>query len=146
MNFFTDVTSWDCDVRAHFLYLAYGFETEYLNSIETGLQSTAEQGRNCSSSRMKIIQQQGNGAAEAPFPAVYLYGDEVRPECRAGRRPWSRRQTPCGGADQYLAASISSITPRTAPSTAPASNGTGMPASCRRSKYPIVPPALHSFR
>ncbi|MBS4877187.1 MAG: transglutaminase domain-containing protein [Acutalibacteraceae bacterium] len=43
-EFFTDVTSWDCDVRAHFLYLAYGFETEYLNSIETGLQSTAEQG------------------------------------------------------------------------------------------------------
>lgn len=43
-EFFTDVTSWDCNVRAHFLYLAYGFETEYLNSIETGLQSTAEQG------------------------------------------------------------------------------------------------------
>lgn len=40
-EFFTDVTSWDYDVRTHFLYLAYGFEDEYLNSIETGAQSAA---------------------------------------------------------------------------------------------------------
>ena len=32
---FTDVTSWECDVRAHFLYLAYGFEEDYLTSVST---------------------------------------------------------------------------------------------------------------
>ena len=34
-EFFTDVTSWDCDVQTHFLYLAYGFEEDYLNSVQT---------------------------------------------------------------------------------------------------------------
>ena len=32
---FTDVTGWECDVRAHFLYLAYGFEEDYLTSVST---------------------------------------------------------------------------------------------------------------
>ena len=29
------MTSWDCDVQTHFLYLAYGFEEDYLNSVQT---------------------------------------------------------------------------------------------------------------
>ncbi|MGN0477882.1 MAG: transglutaminase domain-containing protein, partial [Hominenteromicrobium sp.] len=32
---FIDVTGWTCDVREHFLYLAYGFETDCLTSVST---------------------------------------------------------------------------------------------------------------
>ncbi len=34
-DLFTDVTDWENDVRQHFVYLAYGFEDDYLNSIQT---------------------------------------------------------------------------------------------------------------
>lgn len=34
-DLFTDVTGWEGDVRQHFLYLAYGFEGDYLTSIST---------------------------------------------------------------------------------------------------------------
>lgn len=38
---FTDVTDWKCDVRDHFLYLAYGFESDYLTSVQTSTGAAA---------------------------------------------------------------------------------------------------------